>query len=226
MSDIKFDCLPHEICRVTSPFGYRTDPITGAKQSFHQGLDIGAKVAGVQGDNLYAVKDGQVVYAQYMPSPVYGYGYFTIVEHQGFCTLYGHKRELKRRVGEYLSAGDIVGYMGKTGAATGVHVHFEVQPIQWQGYSYYITSANGIRKYAVDPYQFIEDYRKRQKEDLDMANEIVRYKSISEMPVYYQQEIKSLVDRKIIQGNDKGELNMTEDMIRTIIIAGRMDKAK
>ena len=37
---VKFDHLPHDVCRVTSPFGYRINPITGVKASFHQGLDI------------------------------------------------------------------------------------------------------------------------------------------------------------------------------------------
>jgi len=54
----------------------------------------------------------------------------------------------------------------------------------------------------------------------------MRYKNISEMPVHYQAAVKDLVDKKVIQGNASGDLNMTEDMIRTLIIAGRMDKLK
>jgi murein DD-endopeptidase MepM/ murein hydrolase activator NlpD len=225
MSQIIFDSLPHEICRVTSPFGYRTNPITGSKGTFHQGLDIGAKRAGVSGDPLYAVKDGRVVWADSMMNPEYGYGHYIIIQHQNFLTLYAHMLSLIKKVGDVVKAGDVIGYMGSTGASTAAHLHFEVQPGLWTGYANYIKKENGIRKYNIDPYQFIQEYRQRKKEDEELANEIVRYKNISEMPVYYQTEIKDLVDRGIIKGNDKGELNMTEDMVRTIIIAKRMDKS-
>ncbi len=220
---VKFDHLPHDVCRVTSPFGYRINPITGVKASFHQGLDIGAKISGVAGDSLYAVKDGEVVHTQYMPSTVYGYGYFTILEHQGFCSLYAHKIGLERKKGEFVKAGDIIGRMGKTGAATGVHLHFEVQPIQWNGYTHYITSQNGIRKYAVDPYPFIEDFIKRQEVNKNVA-EIKRYKNIADMPEFYQGFIKKWVDDGYIKGNSDGTLDFTEDMIRCLIIAERMQQ--
>jgi murein DD-endopeptidase MepM/ murein hydrolase activator NlpD len=224
---VKFEHLPHDICRVTSAFGYRTNPITGTKKTFHQGIDIGAKVAGVIGDKLRAVADGTVVHADYMPSKVYGYGYYVIIEHDGFCTLYAHMKSLSLHVGTKIKAGNVVGYMGTSGASTAAHLHFEVEPIQWQGYMHYITkNEQGVRKYAVDPYQFIKEYRERLKEDEDVANEVIRYKNISEMPVHYQAIVKELVDKKIIQGNTSGDLNMTEDMVRTLIMAGRMDKLK
>lgn len=226
MNSIKFNHLPHEICRITSPFGYRINPITGAKSSFHQGIDIGAIKAGVEGDKLFAVANGVVVYTAFMASKEYGYGYFVIIQHKGFCTLYAHMKGLIVKVNQEIKAGQIVGYMGSTGASTAAHLHFEVQPIEYKSYAQYITPENGIRKYAIDPYPFIEDFRKRKKEGLDVANEIVRYKNISEMPVWYQTEIKELVNKGVIKGNDNGELNMTEDMVRTIIIANRMDKSK
>jgi len=222
---IKFEHLPHEVCRVTSAFGYRTNPITGAKTSFHQGIDFGAIKAGVPGDKLYAVATGKVVYADYMPSKVYGYGYFIIIEHQGFCTLYAHMTSLIRKVNEYVKAGDIVGYMGSTGASTAAHLHLEIEPIKWTGYADYIKrNAEGVRMYAVDPYHYVLEYRNRLEVNEEMANEVVRYKNIAEMPVHYQSFVKELVAKKVIQGNTSGDLNMTEDMVRGLIMAGRMDK--
>lgn len=224
---VKFEHLPHDICRVTSAFGYRTNPITGAKGTFHQGIDFGAIKSGVPGDKLYAVAAGKVVYAADMMSTVYGYGHFIIIEHEGFCTLYAHMLGHIRKVNEYVKAGDIVGYMGSTGASTATHLHFEIEPIKWTGYADYIKrNAEGVRMYAVDPYRYVLEYRNRLEVNEEMSNEVVRYKNISEMPVHYQAVVKDLVDKKVIQGNASGDLNITEDMVRTLIMAGRMDKLK
>ncbi len=224
MNDVKFDALPHEICRVTSKFGYRTNPITGAKGTFHQGIDFGAKTSGVPGDKLFAVADGIVVRSANMHSKIDGYGYYIVIQHKGFCTLYAHMLGLILKVGEKVKAGQVVGYMGCTGACTAAHLHFEIEPVEWS--DYWVKDTSGIRKYAVDPYIYVEAYRTEKKEDEELGNEVVRYKNISEMPLHYQAIVKELVDKKVIQGNASGDLNMTEDMIRTLIMASRMDKLK
>ena len=220
---VKFNHLPHDICRVTSAFGYRANPITGAKGTFHQGIDFGAKVSGVPGDKLFAVADGIVVRSANMPSKIDGYGYYIVIQHMGFCTLYAHMLNLKLAVGSKVKAGDVVGYMGCTGACTAAHLHFEMEPIDWTDYW---KKEKGIRKYAVDPYVYVEVFRAERKVNEEMVNEVVRYKNIAEMPVHYQSFVKELVAKKIIQGNSSGDLNMTEDMIRGLIMSGRMDKLK
>lgn len=233
MNNIQFEHLPHDVCRITSAFGYRVNPITGSKGSYHQGLDIGAKVAGVQGDKLYAVAKGVVVWRGNMASKVYGYGYYTIIQHKGFCALYAHMMGLILNVGDLVHAGQIVGYMGSTGASTAAHLHFEVEPIQWNGYLDYIAKDEnmGIRKYAVNPYNYISAYRatvetsKTIAEVEEMANEVIRYKNIKEMPEWMQPYVQKWVAKGYIKGNDKGELNFTEDMMRTLIIAERMNQA-
>lgn len=222
MSEIKFDHLPHEICRVTSSFGYRTNPITGAKVSFHQGLDIGAIKSGVEGDKLFAVANGKVVYTAFMASKEYGYGYFVIIQHKGFLTLYAHMTGLIVSVNDIIKAGQVIGYMGSTGASTAAHLHFEVQPMKWISYADYISkNEQGVRKYAVDPYQYIEEFRNKQEVE-KIVEEIKRYKNISEMPEFYQGFIKKWVDKGYIKGNTDGTLDFTEDMIRVLIIAERM----
>lgn len=225
MSEIKFDHLPHEVCRVTSPFGFRINPITGAKTTWHQGVDIGAIKSDVEGDKLFAVANGKVVYTAFMASKEYGYGYFVIIQHKKFCTLYAHMKGLIVNVNQEIKAGEVVGYMGSTGASTAAHLHFEVQPIDFIDYQHYITSQNGIRKYAVNPYPYIEDFRKRQEEDKIVA-EIKRYKNIKDMPEFYQGFIKKWVDNGYIKGNTDGTLDFTEDMIRVLIIAERMKEDK
>ncbi len=223
---VRFEHLPHDICRITSPFGFRTDPITGKAGAYHQGIDIGAKIPGVAGDNLYAVADGRVVYVSYMASKVYGYGYFVIIEHKGFCTLYAHMIANVLKVNQYVNAGQVVGRMGTSGASTAAHLHFEVEPIGWSGYdNYIIRGNNGVRKYNIDPLPYIKELQNRQMNEKgveEIVAEIKRYKNISEMPEFYQGYIKKWVDAGYINGKSDGSLDFTEDMIRCLIIAERM----
>jgi murein DD-endopeptidase MepM/ murein hydrolase activator NlpD len=121
-----FKYNPHEICSISSPFGPRD---IGANHSkFHKGIDIKPKVKGVQGDALFAVDDGIVRFAGINSGGLScGYGYYIIIEHPGYCTLYGHIRALELKVGQRVKAGDIVAHMGNTGSSTGTHLHFEIR---------------------------------------------------------------------------------------------------
>ena len=107
---------------LTSAYGWRTHPITG-KQSFHNGVDL----ANVQGVPIYAAKSGTVTVATY--NGVYGY-YVQINHGDGFSSLYGHMTHYIVGVGQYVSAGQVIGYMGSTGWSTGPHLHF---PIYFNG---------------------------------------------------------------------------------------------
>ena len=103
---------------LTSAYGWRTHPITG-KQSFHNGVDL----ANVQGVPIYAAKSGTVTVATY--NGVYGY-YVQINHGDGFSSLYGHLTHYIVGVGQYVSAGQVIGYMGSTGWSTGPHLHFTI----------------------------------------------------------------------------------------------------
>ena len=103
---------------LTSAYGWRTHPITG-KQSFHNGVDL----ANVQGVPIYAAKSGTVTVATY--NGVYGY-YVQINHGDGFSSLYGHMTHYIVGVGQYVSAGQVIGYMGSTGWSTGPHLHFTI----------------------------------------------------------------------------------------------------
>ena len=103
---------------LTSAYGWRTHPITG-KQSFHNGVDL----ANVQGTPIYAAKSGTVTVATY--NGVYGY-YVQINHGDGFSSLYGHLTHYIVGVGQSVSAGQVIGYMGSTGWSTGPHLHFTI----------------------------------------------------------------------------------------------------
>ena len=100
---------------ITCPFGPRTDPITG-KYANHSGMDIGAGY----GAPIYACKSGVVTKATYNSI----FGYHVVINHgDGFSTLYGHMCQYKVRVGQTVSRGQVIGYVGSTGRSTGPHLH-------------------------------------------------------------------------------------------------------
>ena len=104
---------------ITSPFGWRTHPITGA-QRFHSGIDIG----GDYGDPIYAAQAGTVEYAGWIS----GYGNAVIINHSGgISTLYGHCQSLEVSTGQSVAQGELIAECGSTGNSTGPHCHFEVR---------------------------------------------------------------------------------------------------
>ena len=103
---------------VSSPFGYRTDPISG-KRVFHRGLDM----AGRSGTAVTSIGSGIVTWS----GPDQGYGNLVEISHgNGYITRYGHNKENLVNVGERVRKGQMIAVMGSTGRSTGAHVHFEV----------------------------------------------------------------------------------------------------
>src|SRR5256886_3950934 len=104
---------------ITSPFGYRTDPVLGGNR-LHAGVDIGAS----SGTPIEAAGDGVVVMAGWNG----GYGNFTLIDHGGgLATGYGHQSRIGVSIGQHVSTGEVIGYVGSTGASTGPHLHWEVR---------------------------------------------------------------------------------------------------
>ena len=109
--------------RVTSPFGWRTHPITG-RQHLHGGIDIAAP----NGTPILAAKAGVVVISLYGSS----YGNYVVLSHpDGTRTLYAHMSQRSVSAGDTVSQGQTVGLVGSTGSSTGNHLHFET----WTGSS-------------------------------------------------------------------------------------------
>ncbi len=105
--------------RVTSEFGYRVHPIYRSRR-LHAGIDIGAP----SGTPIAASNAGVVIFAGTQG----GYGRTVIVDHGGgITTLYAHQSKIGVGKGQAVARGDIVGYVGATGTATGNHLHFEVR---------------------------------------------------------------------------------------------------
>lgn len=105
---------------ITSGFGYRTDPITGAT-AYHSGLDIGASC----GTPIKAAGTGVILSAGFNSG---GYGNMTLINHgNGMSTLYGHQSSIIVSAGQSVTQGQVIGYVGSTGKSTGCHLHFEVR---------------------------------------------------------------------------------------------------
>ncbi len=105
---------------ITSLFGWRVHPISGA-QRLHTGTDIGAPM----GAPVMATMGGRVILADDMG----GYGLAVAIEHDNGIrqTLYGHMSELFVRPGDMIQQGTVIGRVGSTGASTGPHLHFELR---------------------------------------------------------------------------------------------------
>ncbi len=104
--------------RITSPFGYRRSPFN-RRMEFHGGIDI----ANSSGTPVMATASGRVVEASYRP----GWGRLVIIDHgYSFRTYYAHLRGYAVSVGDTVTKGEIIAYMGNSGSSTGSHLHYEV----------------------------------------------------------------------------------------------------
>jgi murein DD-endopeptidase MepM/ murein hydrolase activator NlpD len=123
--DNKLACIPaiqpvsnKELTRIASGFGMRIHPIYGIAK-MHSGLDFTAP----QGTPIYATGDGTVTTA----GAGTGTGNHVIINHgYGYETEYMHMVRVKARPGQRVKRGEVIGWVGSTGASTGPHCHYEV----------------------------------------------------------------------------------------------------
>lgn len=114
--------------------------------SFHGGVDIAGKVAGMScyGESIVSAGDGVVVEARYHGD----FGNLVVIEHSnGIRTYYAHMSKILVNDGQTVSQGDVIGKIGTTGKSEGPHVHFEVR----------LPDDNGVY-YRVDPKYYIINY--------------------------------------------------------------------
>ena len=105
--------------KMSSPFGYRTDPFTGASR-MHTGLDFAMKI----GNPVYATGDGVVESVKF---EFFGYGNSITIKHGfGYETIYAHLNSVKVIEGMKVKRGDCIGESGKSGRSSGPHLHYEV----------------------------------------------------------------------------------------------------
>jgi murein DD-endopeptidase MepM/ murein hydrolase activator NlpD len=111
---------PIDGARITSGFGFRRHPILGYNKQ-HKGIDFGAR----KGTPIYAAGNGTLAKVGW----VNGYGNYIKINHNGsLATAYGHMSRFAKgmRPGVRVKQGQVIGYVGATGRATGPHLHYEV----------------------------------------------------------------------------------------------------
>jgi murein DD-endopeptidase MepM/ murein hydrolase activator NlpD len=110
--------IPCNYTKFSSPFGWRVHPVY-KDWRFHYGVDLSAP----RGTPIIASRSGVVITAKYQSSA----GYYVAIDHQdGFETRYMHMTHYIVKKGDYVTAGQVIGYVGSTGTSTGNHLHFSV----------------------------------------------------------------------------------------------------
>lgn len=103
----------------TSGFGWRLDPLTGAR-TFHEGMDLAAPV----GSAILAAAPGKVIFAGINSN----YGLMAEIDHgQGIRTRYAHAHSFFVQPGDLVRSGQQIGAVGNSGRSTGSHLHFEIR---------------------------------------------------------------------------------------------------
>ncbi|HVQ56022.1 MAG TPA: M23 family metallopeptidase [Pyrinomonadaceae bacterium] len=106
--------------KINNEFGFRRNPFGGRTYEFHAGMDID----GERGDQVVAPANGVVTEAGWKG----GYGNMIEIDHgNGLKTRYGHLSKIDVNVGDSISRGQIMAYVGSTGRSTGPHLHYELR---------------------------------------------------------------------------------------------------
>ena len=110
--------MPCSYTYLSSPYGWRIHPVY-KDYRFHSGVDLAAP----KGTPIVATRSGKVTRATYDSSS----GYYVTINHgDGFSSSYLHMTHYVVKVGDQVSAGQVIGYVGSTGTSTGNHLHFSV----------------------------------------------------------------------------------------------------
>ena len=110
--------IPCDYIYLSSAYGWREPPVEGAS-TFHSGVDLAAD----EGTPIWAAKGGTVYRAGYTEYN----GYYVGIDHgDGFCSVYLHLTHYVADIGDYVSQGEVIGYMGSTGVSSGPHLHLTI----------------------------------------------------------------------------------------------------
>ena len=111
--------LNKDLTRMASGFGRRIDPVYHTLK-MHEGMDFTAPT----GTEIFVTGNGVVTFAGWQQ----GYGNLVKVDHGfGYETRYAHLSRYKVKVGQKVTRGDVIAFVGNTGKSTGPHLHYEVR---------------------------------------------------------------------------------------------------
>lgn len=129
--------VPCSYRRVSSPFGDRIHPVHGVPR-FHTGVDLATPCP----NKIYASRAGVVTISKYSSSA----GYYVTIDHlDGYYTSYMHMcKKPDVKVGDIVTAGQVIGCIGTTGTSTGNHLHYEIFRFKANGEKEYLNPMNYI----------------------------------------------------------------------------------
>ncbi len=154
---------PVDAAHVTSGFGFRIHPLLGFSK-MHKGVDFGAPT----GTPIFAAADGVVEKA----APFSGYGNYVRIKHNAtYSTAYAHMSRYAANIrpGARVVQGQVIGYVGMTGSATGPHLHFEVVKGGEQVNPTAVTSIGSNKLLGKDYAQFASLVKQRQQQFAQLA---------------------------------------------------------
>lgn len=206
-----------EKVRVTSNFGYRTDPFDEAKK-FHQGMDISA----AEGTPVIATADGKVILVSDQPG---GYGKHIVLAHdEVYQTKYAQLSSMEVKEGETVKRGELIGRVGSSGRSTAPHLHYEVYK-------------DGK---AVNPVNYISDYqfaiqKQQQAEEKQRMAELKRQEAEEKQKVAeVKQRAAAEAQKAAIQEQELAEVQRAQAEARqqaiekpeTVVKLKSMEKPK
>lgn len=139
-SDSFYDDIPirwpvKSYSRVSSPYGYRTDPFT-RKRAFHHGIDIPMPISTA----IYATATGVVEKTGYDRRS----GWYIVIRHKKHKTIYAHLNRIVVKENSKVKPGSFIAYSGNTGRSTGPHLHYQISKLDGT---------------TIDPINFIHIYK-------------------------------------------------------------------
>lgn len=149
--------------RVTSPYGVRSS------DNWHPGIDFGSEFYRA-GDDVLSITYGIVRVSKYNPG---GFGHYVMIEHPqlGITTEYIHLQKRLVKVGQTVEEGEVIGFMGNSGASKGVHLHFGIRACLYSHPDFWKrTTKNGRKRVPVmnvDPMTYLKNANKSERIDYE-----------------------------------------------------------
>ena len=210
--------------KLTSIYGFRQ--LVGA-DGFHGGIDL----VGISSKEICAVAPGVVAVSQIVTdktNATWEWGnYVAVVCDDGHVIYYCHMSERKVKAGDRVEVGDVLGIEGNTGYSFGSHLHLEVRDSQnaRRNAAEYIGIPNKTGTYKGDDdlkeiVKAIESLKERVAKLEESVGE--RYHNLEEVPSWAFETICKLQEKGILKGDQNGDLKLSYQMIRTLVIFDRM----
>jgi hypothetical protein len=122
--------------------------------------------------------------------------------------------------GDRVKAGDVIGIMGSTGLSTGLHTHFEIRNQNGISVNPAMILPQLVNEKGTYEYLFPSDKRVAEIEQNEVKV-MDKYNTIKQVPGWARPTIQKLIDSGSLQGDTRGNLGLTNDMIRTFVVLDR-----